>query len=227
VLAPLTIVWACELNVESYAKLGREVEVPRPSCPDCGGAMTWWSWYQRDVREGGLAGIVNRLWVRRAMCRRCEITHALLPVFALVRRLDIAATIGTAVALAVAGKGMGKVGRELGRPRATVRSWRKRHRLRAAVLYAEFAALAVSLGAGAANYSAVLEVAALEALAVAFEQAQRRPGQVFGGAFSFASAVTGGAWLANNTTSPLCSVPGVRLPAQAPSQPPLEDAHGP
>jgi hypothetical protein len=63
--------------------------------------MTWWSWYQRDVREGGLAGIVNRLWVRRAMCRRCEITHALLPVFALVRRLDIAATIGTAVALAV------------------------------------------------------------------------------------------------------------------------------
>ncbi len=226
-LAPLTIVWACALNVDSYAKLDRDVEVPRPVCPDCDGTMTWWSWYQRDVRDGGLAGNVNRLWIRRARCGLCKISHALLPAFALVRRLDTALTIGTAVVLAVSGRGMGKVGRELGISRSTVRSWRARHRARAAALYAELAALAVSLGAGAVNYSAVLEVAALEALGVAFEQAQRRPGQAFGGAFRFASAVTGGAWLANNTTSPLCSVLRVRLGAQAPPKPSPEDANGP
>lgn len=226
-VAPLTIVWAVGLDVEAYAKLGRAVEIPRPDCPSCQQAMTWWSWYRRDVRDGGQPGSVERVWIRRVRCHACEITHALLPAFALVRRLDTVATIGTAVTLAVAGKGMRAVGRELGLPWSTVRSLRKRHRMRAALVYTEFAALAVSLGSAAATYSAVPERAALEAIGFAYAAAAKgfvaAPGEVF----SFASAVTGGGWLANNTTSLLFNPPGVRLAARARPAAPPEDSNGP
>ncbi|MGI8608432.1 MAG: DUF6431 domain-containing protein [Candidatus Dormibacteria bacterium] len=223
----MTIVWAAGLDVESYAKLGRAVEIPRPGCPSCQQAMSWWSWYQRDLRPSGPTGALARLWIRRVRCRLCGITHALLPTFALARRLDAVATIGTAVTLAVGGMGMRAVGRELGVPWSTVRSLRKRHRLRAGILYAEFAALAVSLGAAAATYSAVPERAALEAIGFAYAAAAKgfvvAPGEVFG----FASAVTGGGWLANNTTSLLFNPPGVRLAARARPAAPPEDSNGP
>ena len=48
----MAIVWPCPLSVDRYAASGREIEVPRPDCPQCGSAMTFWSGYWRHIRQG-------------------------------------------------------------------------------------------------------------------------------------------------------------------------------
>ncbi len=72
----VAIVWPCPLGVEEYAAAGRRVQVPRLACPGCGQPMRPWSGYQRWVRWGGASW---RVWVRRAKCWPCGVTHALLP----------------------------------------------------------------------------------------------------------------------------------------------------
>lgn len=53
--------------------------------------MSWWSGYRRHVR---VDGVCHRIFVPRVRCGACEKTHALLPAFVLVGRLDVAETIG-------------------------------------------------------------------------------------------------------------------------------------
>src|SRR5437588_10602998 len=97
----VTIVWACRQDVEVYAAAGREVRVPRPRCPSCRRSMIFWSGYWRFTRtEAG------RCWVRRAKCRGCGMSHALLPSFALVRRLDEVRVVGRARPGVVSGRGL-------------------------------------------------------------------------------------------------------------------------
>ncbi len=217
--APVTIVWACGLDVESNAALGHAVEVKRPECPSCRRPMGWWSGYERFVREGR----VWKIWVRRARCGLCAVSHALLPAFILARRLDAVETIGPGLARAVAGEGMRPVAEALGVPHTTLREWRHRHRDRAPTLLAGLAALAIHLGGPAVTFSAVPERAALEAVAAVFVQA----GSGSGGVFQFASVVSGGAWLAPTTTSPWAAGMGRGFMPPVPSTRPQEDAHGP
>ncbi len=57
-LATVPIVWACRLDAVAYEAAGREVEVPRPSCPCCRRPMVFWSGYWRFAcayRHRGIA----------------------------------------------------------------------------------------------------------------------------------------------------------------------------
>lgn len=141
------MVWACPLSVERYAEAGRKPEVPRQHCPECGRAMSFWSGYERYVREDG----TRRIWVRRAKCKSCGVSHALLPAFVLPWRFYATEVIGAALARMAAGASAGTAAKGLGLPYATVRDWRYRWRARAPTLAAGFAALAVSLGAQATS----------------------------------------------------------------------------
>src|SRR6266540_3704723 len=102
VSATVAIVWPCPLSVEEYQAAGRGVPVPRADCPDCGQPMVFWSGYRRYVRLGR----VWRVWVARAKCRPCGVTHALLPSFLLPRRVDMVEVIGVALERVVAGAGL-------------------------------------------------------------------------------------------------------------------------
>src|SRR5947199_43800 len=93
-----------------------------------------------------------------------------------------------------------RVSRPWGSRSPPARDWRRRFRARAPVLAAGFSSLAVALGAAVPEVSATPEVAALEALAGAWDQARRRFGDSVPGPFDFASAVTGGSVLATTTT---------------------------
>jgi hypothetical protein len=120
----MAIVWACALSVEEYAAVGREVAVPRPACPACSTAMTFWSGYERSVRHAGPA---LKLWLRRARCGRCQASHALVPSFCLVGRLDVVEVIGAAVAAVVSdGHGVRPVAAGLDVPYTTARDWVRR-----------------------------------------------------------------------------------------------------
>ena len=72
-------------------------------CPGCGGVLARWGWARTRVLRGG-RGLV-RLRPRRARCGGCGGTHVLLPVFALLRRVDLAEVIGAALAAKAAGAG--------------------------------------------------------------------------------------------------------------------------
>ena len=58
------IVFACQLSVDAYVELGRDVEVPRPDCPACSEAVDFWGVSERYLR---IVQVV-KLLVRRVRC---------------------------------------------------------------------------------------------------------------------------------------------------------------
>jgi hypothetical protein len=169
--------------------------------------MIFWSGYSRTVRDGD----DRRIWVRRSRCIPCRVTHCLLPAFCLLGRLYGTEVIGPAVAAIVAGALTRTVADDSGFPYTTVRDWRRRHRDRAPILAAGFAALAVELGAAAPVLGASPERAALQALAAAWAVARARFGMTVAGVWRFWALVSGGAVLATTTDTPWLSVGGRRL----------------
>jgi hypothetical protein len=168
--------------------------------------MIRWAGYHRFVRS---AGVELRLWIGRVRCRRCSVSHALLPNFALCRRLDATTCIGNALAKMTTGMGARTAAIHAGVPHTTVRGWYRRHQARAPALIGEFAALVVELSGVAVALSEAPARAALEAIAAAWHQAREHIATGIGDAWEFASTVTGGLWLGTNTTPPLASVSGL------------------
>ena len=202
----VAIVWPCSSSVEEYAAAGRAVRVPRVDCPDCGRPMGFWSGYERYLRLGR----VHRVWVRRAKCRPCRVTHALVPSFVLLRRLDAVEVIGVALERAVAGAGLRPVAAGLDVPHTTARDWRRRFRARAPALAVGLAALVVELGGAAPALPAGSEVAALAALGAAAWQVRYRAGALAPTRWRLGAVVTGGGWLATTTSPPWAGLGGRR-----------------
>ena len=203
----MAIVWLCPVGVDEYEAAGRDVWVPRPDCPGCAEPMIFWSGYWRTVRVGD----DRRIWVRRAKCVACRVSHGLVPAFCLLGRVYCVEVIGPAVAAIVAGASTREVAEGAGFPYSTVRDWRRRHRVRAPVLAAGFAALAVELGAVAPVLAGVAEQAALEALGAAWAVARDRFGEAVAGLWRLWSVVTGGAVLGTTSDTPWLLVGGRRL----------------
>jgi hypothetical protein len=187
--------------------------------------MIFWSGYTRPVRV--LGGCV-RLFVRRARCRSCAVTHALLPGFALVKRLDVVETIGQAIE-AVTGRraGVRPVARELGVPHTTARGWLRRFAGRSGELAISFAGLAVELGAVEVSGARLGgPSSAVGALGRAFGAACALPGWALIGPWRFCSVVTGGRLLATNTISPYLVVGKRRFMPPVPFPHDKEDRTG-
>jgi Domain of unknown function (DUF6431) len=99
-------------------------------CPACGGGRLGpWGWCEPRVVRG-LAGD-RTVRPRRARCRDCEVTHALLPGFMVPRRRDDVHVIGAALTAYAGGDGHRVIARRLRRPTATVRGWLRRLAARA------------------------------------------------------------------------------------------------
>lgn len=162
----MAIVWPCPLDVESYASAGREVKLPqRRSCTQCQRPMIFWSGYWRFVAE-------LRIFIHRAKCKPCKVSHALLPAFVFKRRLHPAEVIGLTLMRAVAGEGMRPIAQSLGVPHSTANDWRRRYRARAPTLASGFSAAAVELGGTVPDLSSDPEAATLQALAAAWQAAR-------------------------------------------------------
>ena len=200
VLPPVAIVWSCALSVDEHLAAGRTVAVPRPDCPTCTTTMSFWSGYVRSVRHGGRC---HKLWVRRARCSRCRTSHALVPSFCLVGRLDVVEVIGGLIAEVVRGDvGVRPPAERIDVPHTTARDWVRRFARRAAALAAGFAAAAVQVSGLAPALSHPLPRLALETIGAAFEAVRCRGGPALSGMWAFASLVTGGALLATTTDPP-------------------------
>jgi Domain of unknown function (DUF6431) len=176
----------------------RELVAGGLACPACGGELRPWGHARRWLRGRGSEQLVG---VRRSRCRACLVTHVLLPVVALGRRLDLAEVIGVALAAKAAGAGHRRVAAGLGLPASTVRGWLRRFAARAELLRAHFTALAYrldpELGPITARGSPLAD--AVAAVGVAAAAAVRRWGPAE--PWMVAAGASGG-WLLGNT-SPL------------------------
>jgi len=131
------------------------------------------------------------------------VTHVLLPVLALLRRLDLAAVIVEAlVARHLEGRSRVEVARLTGAPWDTVRGWLRRFGRRAGAIRAEFAALAHRWDAdlGPIEPRATVALDALEAMGLAAAAAVRRFGPT--PLWTLVAGASGGRLLAN-TSSPI------------------------
>lgn len=189
------MVFRTPMKVHAYVAAGREVTLPRFTCPVCSAVMGWWGWYRRDVRVDGDAVTI---WVRRVRCTPCGRSHALLPQFVTWGRLDSVDVIGLAVAAMVAGVGARRVAAAARVGHTTARDWRRRFRDRAVLLSARLVAATVAVSGLAPREDhhvvrGVVEV--VEALVVA---ARRRwPGRVPTG-WQLANVVVGGHLMSTN-----------------------------
>ena len=161
--------------------------------------MGLWSGYARWVRVQGRAW---RVWVRRARCTSCRVTHALLPSFVLARRVDVVEVIGAALERAAAGVGLRPIAAWLGVPHTTVRDWRRRFARRAGLLAAGLGALAVEVGAALPARVPDVRGAALGALEAVRARVAQRLGRVAPGRWQLAALLTGGRLLSTTTSPP-------------------------
>ncbi len=217
-LPPVSIVWPCSLSVDEYVAAGRTVAIPRPDCPECAGPMTSWSGYRRQIREGGRC---SSMWVPRVRCSPCRSTHALLPAFVLVGRLDVAETIGGVIEAVVAGPlGVRPAARGVDVPHTTAREWVRRFCSRTEEWAVAFAALATELGREVVTVAPPRDVShsALQAVRCAWQAVSSFPGWLGCGRWRFVSAVTGGRLIATNTNSPYLVVGKRRFMPPVPSR---------
>jgi hypothetical protein len=90
----------------------------------CGEVRPWGHARWRTLRDHGRQ---VRLRPRRSRCRECLVSHVLRPTLVLLRRVDVAAVIGTAlVARHVECRRRAEVARAAGAPWDTVRGWLRR-----------------------------------------------------------------------------------------------------
>jgi hypothetical protein len=114
------------------------------ACPCCEGVLARWGWARSRVLRGGRGPVEVR--PRRARCGGCGVSHVLLPVFALLRRVDLVEVIGAALAAKAAGAGARPIAAAWGRPADTVRGWLRRFASRAEQVRVFFTALLVEVG---------------------------------------------------------------------------------
>jgi len=185
------------------AGVERQLRDGRLSCPDCGGVLAPWGHArERSVRAGG--DLVERLRPRRACCAACGRTHVLLPTCCLLRRADLVATIGAALAAKGDGDGHRRIAAALDRPASTVRNWLRVFAARAEQVRALFTALLHELDplAGAVPPAGSPFAAAVAAVGAAAAGACRRLGAAgVGGVvtrspWQVAAAASGGRLLA-------------------------------
>jgi hypothetical protein len=194
----MSMVWPCRLTVDAYALMGRAVRVPRPRCPSCSSPVVFWSGYWRHVRWQE-----REIFILRVRCRGCGVSHALLPAFVLVRRLDAAESAGLVIGQVAAGAyGVRPAAAAAGVPFTTARGWVRRFAARAGELAVSFSALAVELGGEVVRLLPDPLRSAVAAIAAAFTAAAGLPGWAALGRWRFACAVTGGSLLAASASSP-------------------------
>lgn len=200
-LSPVVMVWPCSLSVEMYVAAGRDVAVPRLSCMSCSVPMVFWSGYERSVRAEGRC---HRLWIARARCAACRVSHALLPNFLLVGRLDEADTIGGALAEVTAGAmSIGRAAGVLDVPFTTVRGWVRRFTVRAPVWWSGFASLTVEFGGTIPrSWPLAVPAAAIAAMGWAHAAASARHEMRTGSLWAFVSVVCGGRLVTTNIDPP-------------------------
>lgn len=215
----MAILWICRLSPKEYALAGRHVEVPRPDCSGCGVPMTFEGSYPRSVR---VFPEVWRIQIRRAVCPRCGVGHALLPDFVTAKRLDHVEVIGAALAVAATNITAGLAA--CGVPAATQRSWCRRFAGRPEELGAGFVALATTYDLWPPDIpTGPPPLRAVAGLGAAWDASRRRcarAGKAIVAPWRFANVIVGGTLMATRANVSWVAFGMAPFPRKAAPRPP-------
>jgi transposase-like protein len=178
------------VQVESQLSVGALV------CP-CEGVLGGWGHARARTVIGG--DRVVRVRPRRGRCRRCGVTHVLLPAGMLVRRGHAVEVIGRVLELAAAAVPARRIARGLGLARSTVRGWVARFRERVEVILGHFVGWVVWLAGDLRRDTSGPSVA--DAVTMVMAAAEAAATVVGLDRWQFAAAATGGRLL-GNTSAP-------------------------
>ena len=143
------------------------------------------------------------VWLVRARCSPCGVSHALVPSFLLVGRLSVVDTIVGVVAAVASGRSLGPVAADADVPFTTARGWVRRFRDRAGVMLSGFAALTIELGGDVPpRWPASVTAATIVAIVCAHRAALVRHEVLTPDVWAFVSLVTGGMLIRSNTDPP-------------------------
>jgi transposase-like protein len=173
-------------------------------CPSCDGSLRPWGYARwRTIR---MAEGTKKLRPRRSRCPDCYKTSVLLPNYLLVRRVDEAAVIGSALTQKAQGMGHRKVALNISRPATTVRGWIRRFGERSKMLLEHFLGWALALDVTLSEFVSVGSSFndALCAIGIAVRSMSIRFGP--SPKWSQMSAICGGMLLCN-TNSPFPAPP--------------------
>ena len=162
----MTVVWPCQVKIEVYLRVGRRLRPPVQPCPGCKRPLKIQGGYTRQLRYESSK---HELWVWRAYCQACDVSHALLPDFIVAYHLDTTDTIFRAIDPTV----------RMDLPGSTRRGWRARFRRNLATLESACAAATVAFG------GEVPRVLRIDLLIVALWQAIRRRTECIGPPWRF------------------------------------------
>ena len=115
------------------------------SCPSCDGVLRPWG--HARSRTNRMRDGVKTVRPRRSRCGECSKTSVLLPDYLLVRRVDEAAVIGSALVQKAEGLGHRKIAQNICRPETTVRGWVRCFSEKLEILLEHFTSWALALDA--------------------------------------------------------------------------------
>lgn len=121
----------------------KELRNGKLNCSFCRGILRPWGHEKRRTIRMTDSTRVIRL--RRSRCRDCSKTSVLVPDYLLVRRVDEAAVIGTALVQKAQGLGHRKIAVNLCRPETTVRDWIRCFRKNSKIILEHFTNWALAL----------------------------------------------------------------------------------
>ena len=200
----MAIIFLFEGTVDEYRFQDHNIEVPRQDCKSCSLQMTFWSGYYRCIRVGSKD---SKLWIKRAFCKSCNKTEALLPSFILPYRLDEIETVGKVLEDVGQGvSGIRPAALKVNVPYATARGWVRSFSSHSKELCASFASLTIELKGPVINYVDSYRRYALETFKQAWIQACNLPGWHRINMWHFVSIIIGGKLLANNIDSPYLKI---------------------
>jgi len=167
----MAIVLPCSMTPREFAAAGREVEMPRPDCPNCSAQMSFWAFTAAAAnrRRDPPPRAPGALWAVPDNARPDpRLRGARSPRRHRGDRARIEQMAGDATTAAAAARA--------GVPYTTARGWRRRFTSRAKFLAAGFLAATVALGDLVPRLPAGVVEIALCAIAAVGRASQRRLG---------------------------------------------------
>lgn len=193
----MAVVWPCRQSIDGYIRAGRRVSVPALACPQCRAVLASGGGYHRQLRWRNRRHLI---WIQRGYCRRCNVSHALLPDFVVANHLDTVDDIADAVQ-----------GLPTPLPAGTVAGWRRRYRNNTSALNAGIAAVVVAHGAWPN-----LRHSIAEKLAMLHSVLETRHQEDFPTPWRLLNVISGMSWIGHRVKSFWAGVGRVPITARSP-----------
>lgn len=174
-IADVAVVWPCPFEIDVCVRAGRQLRPPPQSCPTCNAVLTVQGGYNRLLRHRDR---IERLWIWRGYCKRCDRSHALLPDFVVAFHRDTTDVIFAALDRRVV----------LDVPGSTRRGWQARFNRNTETVRSAIASAGVGFGAQVRDMR-------IDRLLMALWRAVRRASDMIASPWRILNIMSGGSWV--------------------------------